>query len=54
MIDGMWYYLKKVDDGVAWSGPEGSMLQGNSNGNLKVWIKDKEYEFDASGRCLNP
>lgn len=53
-IDGIWYYFKKDGDGVNWSGQEGSMLHGDSSGNLKVWITDKEYEFDSNGHCLNP
>lgn len=48
-IDGVWYYFKKNGDGVNWSGPEGSMLY-----STKVWIGDKEYEFDSNGHCLNP
>ena len=48
-IGGVWYYLKKNGDGVNWSGPEGSMLY-----STKVWIGNKEYEFDSNGHCLNP
>lgn len=48
-IGGVLYYLKKNGDGVNWSGPEGSMLY-----STKVWIGNKEYEFDSNGHCLNP
>ena len=48
-IDGIWYYFKKDGDGVNWSGPTGSMLY-----STKVWIGNKEYEFDSNGHCLNP
>lgn len=54
LSDGKWYYLKKEGDGVEWSGPTGSMLCGDSNGNKKVLISNKWYEFNAKGECLNP
>ncbi len=44
-----WYYLKADGDGVAWSGPTGSMLC-----NTTVRINGKDYTFYSNGVCANP
>ncbi len=48
-IQGKWYYFKKDNDGVNWSGPTGTVLRNVQN----VWIENKYYNFDVNGVCTN-
>ena len=54
-IGSNWYYLKKEGDGIAWSGPTGSMLCSNKGQDyIEIWIVNKWYKFNSDGVCLNP